>query len=98
MSLVADVSLKRKRAPMIQKILEIDYKGFHLVLDEEGRQGWKCVIGEQEILFPNAQAAEATIDEILTDTADIISKNKGVVIGKVLRSHVTKTVETENPY
>ena len=83
---------------MIQKILEIDYKGFHLVLDEEGHQGWKCVIGEQEILFPHTQAAEAAIDEILKDTADIITKHKGVVIGKVLRSHVTKTAETDKPY
>ena len=83
---------------MIQKILEFDYKGFHLVLEEEGRQGWKCVIGEQEILFPHTQAAEAAIDEILKDTSDIITKNKGVVIGKVLRSHVTKAVETDKPY
>lgn len=82
---------------MIHKILEIDYKGFHLVLDEV-RHGWKCVIGEQEILFPNAQAAEKVIDEILKDTADVIAINKGVVIGKVLRSQVTKTVEVEKPY
>ena len=73
----------------------MNYKGFHLVLDEEGQDGWKCVIGEQEILFPNLKAAEKAIDEILKDAADAITKNKGVVIGKVLRSQVTKTVEVE---
>lgn len=83
---------------MIQKILEINYKGFHLVLAEEGHNGWKCVIGEQEILFPHAQAAEAAIDEILKDATDAITKNKGVVIGKVSRSQVTKTVEVEKLY
>ena len=82
---------------MILKILETNYKGFHLVLDEEGH-GWKCVIGEQEILFPTSQAAEKAIDEILKDTADVITKNNGVVIGNVLRSQVTKTVEIEKLY
>ena len=80
---------------MVQKILEINYKGFHLVLAEEGQCGWKCVIGEQEILFPHSQAAEAAIDEILRDATAAITKNKGVVIGKVSRSQVTKTVEVE---
>ena len=80
---------------MIKKILEVNYKGFHLVLAEEGQNGWKCVIGEQEILFPNSQAAENAIDEILKDATDAITKSKGVVIGKVSMSHVTKTVEVE---
>ena len=83
---------------MIQTILEINYKGFHLVFHEEGQKGWKCVIGEQEVLFPHAQAAEKAIDEILKDAADVITKNDGVVIGKVPKSHVTATVATENPY
>jgi hypothetical protein len=83
---------------MIQKILEVNYKGFHLALAEEGQNGWKCVIGEQEILFPHAQAAEAAIDEILKDAAAAIAKNNGMVIGKVLKSQVTKTVEVEKPY
>ena len=83
---------------MIRKILEMNYKGFHLVLVEEGQAGWKCVIGEQEILFPNSQAAETAIDEILKDSATAITQNKGVVIGKVLRSQVTKTVEVEKLY
>ena len=82
---------------MILKILETNYKGFHLVLDEE-RHGWKCVIGEQEILFPHSQAAETAIDEILKDSAAAIKNNKGVVIGKAPRSRVTKTVEEEKPY
>ena len=80
---------------MIQKILEINYKGFRLVLAEEGQEGWMCVIGEQNILFPNSQAAEKAIDEILKDATAAITKNKGVVIGKVSRSQVTKTVEVE---
>ena len=83
---------------MIKKILEVNYKGFHLVLAEEGQNGWKCVIGEQEILFPNSQAAENAIDEILKDATDAITKSKGVVIGKVSRSQVTKTVEIEKLY
>ena len=83
---------------MIKKILEVNYKGFHLVLAEEGQNGWKCVIGEQEILFPNSQAAENAIDEILKDATDAITKNKGVVIGKVSKSQVTKTVEIEKLY
>ena len=83
---------------MIQKIVEVNYKGFHLVLAEEGQHGWKCVIGEQEILFPNSQAAESAIDEILADTADVIKKHKGTVVGKVLKSQVTKPVETEKLY
>lgn len=82
---------------MINKILEMNYRGFHLVLDEE-RHGWKCVIGEQEILFPNSQAAQKAIDEILVDTADVITNNEGVVIKKVQRSRVTKTVEVEKIY
>ena len=80
---------------MIQKILEMNYKGFRLVLVEEGQIGWKCVIGEQEILFPHLKAAEAAIDEILKDSAAAITKNNGVVIGKAMRSQVTKTVEVE---
>lgn len=81
---------------MIHKILEMNYKGFHLVLDEG--HGWKCVIGEQEILFPTSQAAESAIDEILADTTNVIQKHKGTVIGKVLKSQVTKTVEIEKLY
>lgn len=83
---------------MIRKILEMNYKGFHLVLVEEGQIGWKCVIGEQEVQFPRLKAAEAAIDDILKDSAATITKNKGVVIGKVSRSQVTKTVEVENLY
>lgn len=81
---------------MIKKILEYDYNGFHLVLAEEG--GWKCIIGEKEILFPYATAAEAAIDELLKDADSVIAKHKGKVICKVPRSNVTKTVDVENPY
>ena len=83
---------------MIQTILEVNYKGFHLVFHEEGQKGWKCIIGEQEILFPHSQAAEAAIDEILKDSATAITKNDGVVIGKVAKSHVVATVAMEKPY
>ena len=82
---------------MIKKVLEIDYKGFHLVLNEEGH-GWKCVIGEEEILFPNSQAAEMAINEILKDSADVIKKREGKVLRKVPQSMVTKTVEVEKLY
>jgi len=83
---------------MIYKVLEYDYKGFHLVLDEEDGVGWKCVIGGKEIKFPNAQAAEATINEILEYAKQIIKKNGGKVLRTVSVSKVTKTVEVENPY
>ena len=83
---------------MIVKILESDYKGFHLVLNEEGQRGWKCIIGEQEILFPNMQAAELAINEILKDSAAVIKKRDGVVLRKVPKSMVTKTVEVEKLY
>lgn len=82
---------------VINKILEMQYKGFTLVLDEENH-GWKCIIGEQEILFPHSQAAESAIDEILKDSANAIKKHEGVVIKKVSYSQVTKTVEVEKPY
>lgn len=83
---------------MIYKVLEYDYKGFHLVLAEEDEIGWKCVIGGKEIKFPNAQAAEATINEILEYAKQIINKNGGKVLRTVSVSKVTKTVEVENPY
>jgi hypothetical protein len=82
---------------MIQKILEMNYKGFHLVLNEEGH-GWKCVIGEQEILFPTEQAAEKAIDEILDGITAAIAKQKGVVTSTVSLSQVFKTVEVEKLY
>ena len=78
---------------MIYKILEYDYKGFHLILDEEGGIGWKVVIGEQEIKFPHSQAAESAINEILSSANEAIARHNGTVIKKVLHSHVTKTVE-----
>lgn len=83
---------------MILKILEYDYKGFHLVLDEEGGVGWKCIIGDKEIKFPNAQAAEATISDILKDVNTLIKKNNGKVVQIVPESKVTKTAEMERLY
>lgn len=78
---------------MIYKILEYDYKGFHLILDEEGGIGWKVIIGEQEIKFPHSQSAEAAINEILSGANEIIASHNGTALGKVPRSHVTKTIE-----
>lgn len=83
---------------MIYKVLEYDYKGFHLVLDEEDGTGWTCVIDGKEIKFPNAQAAEATINEILEYAKQIIKKNNGKVLRTVSVSKVTKTVEVEKIY
>lgn len=82
---------------MILKIVESNYKGFHLVLDEE-RHGWKCVIGEQEILFPTSQDAKSAINEILKDSAAAIKERKGVVLRNVPHSQVTKTVEVDKAY
>ena len=82
---------------MIHKIIECNYKGFHLVLDEE-RHGWKCVIGEQEILFPTSQDAKLAINEILKDSAAVIKERKGVVLRTVPHSQATKTVEMDKLY
>ena len=82
---------------MIQKILEYDFKGFHLVLDKEGG-GWNCVIGTEEIKFPNAAEAEVALSAILVDSKKIIERHYGVVVRKVPISTVTKTVEIENIY
>ena len=81
---------------MVIEIKEYNYKGFHLILNKNS--GWKCVIGEQEILFPHSQAAETAIDEILKDATNIIARNKGVAIGKSPRSQVTKTVVQKKAY
>lgn len=83
---------------MILKVLEIDYKGFHLVLNEEGKRGWKCVIGDMEYLFPNEQAAEAAIRAILKNADEAIAQYGGTKIRKVDDKWITKTVEVENPY
>lgn len=83
---------------MILKVLEYDYKGFHLILDDEGGTGWKCIIGRKEIKFPNATAAEATISELLNDSDQVIKKNGGKVVQAVPESKVTKTVEIESLY
>lgn len=83
---------------MILKVLEIDYKGFHLVFHDEGKVGWKCIIGNQEFLFPHRTAAEAAINEILKEADLIIEKRGGTKIRKVDNTKVTKTVEVEKPY
>lgn len=83
---------------MIQKILEYDFKGFHLVLAEDGQNGWKVIIGEQVVLFPTSQAAEKAINEILKDSVAAIKNNNGTVIDKVMKSEVTKTVAVEKLY
>lgn len=82
---------------MIFKILEYNYKGFHLVLDEAD-PGWKCIIGEKEIRFRTSQDAESAINEILKDADKAIEQHKGIPVCKVPGCLVTKTVETEKPY
>lgn len=82
---------------MILKILEYNYKGFHLVLNEAD-SGWNCIIGEKEIKFRTSQDAESAINEILKDAAKAIEQHKGIPVSKVPVCQVTKTVETENPY
>ena len=60
---------------MIIEIKEYQYKGITLNRVED--QGWKCILGDREYLFPHCQAAEAAIDEIFWNIKPIISKNKG---------------------
>lgn len=83
---------------MVLKVLEVDYKGFHLVFDEEGKRGWKCVIGDKEFLFPNKQAAESAISEILKDADKAIARCCGTKVKKVDVRKVTRTKEIEKLY
>ena len=82
---------------MIKKVLEYDIKGFHLILDEKNG-GWNCVIGNQEIKFPNLQAAKAAITTILKDADSAIKSEGGIVVRKVPEQNITKSVAIEKPY
>ena len=82
---------------MILKILEYNYKGFHLVLDET-EPGWKCIIGEKEVKFRTSQNAESAINEILKDADKAIDQYNGITVSKVPVCEVTKTEETEKLY
>lgn len=62
---------------MIIEIREYDYRGFHLKHSEGN--GWILVVGEDEYLFPNANAAEVTINEFLRV---LIPKNNGKKLKK----------------
>ena len=82
---------------MILNILEYNYKGFHLVLDED-EPGWKCIIGDKEIRFRTSQDAEFAINEILKDANKAIKQNEGITVRKVPICEVTKTEEIEELY
>ena len=45
---------------MIIDVKELDYKGFHL---KRADQGWKIVLNDVEVMFPNFNAASAAIDD-----------------------------------
>ena len=65
---------------MIIEVTESVYKG--ILLERVKDKGWKCNLGGQEYLFPHYTAAQAAIDEIYADIKPVITKNKGVKIGK----------------
>ena len=46
---------------MIIEVKELDYKGFHLKHLPD--KGWKIVLNDVEIMFPNFNAASAAIDD-----------------------------------
>ena len=60
---------------MIIEVKEFKYKGITLTLVKD--QGWKCILGEHEYLFPHCQAAESAIDEIFSNIKPIVAKNNG---------------------
>lgn len=82
---------------MIYKILESDYKGFHLVYDEVNN-GWNAIIDEYEIKFPNFSAAQSAINRILDSSKDIIKENGGKIIRKPTKFGTSKMVETDSLY
>lgn len=60
---------------MVIEITEYNYKGFHLQLVKG--DGWKLVLDGEEILFPNAVAAEAAINEFYRE---VVTKHTGRLI------------------
>lgn len=46
---------------MMIDVTELDYKGFHLKHTQD--KGWKIMLNDVEILFPNFNAASAAIDD-----------------------------------
>lgn len=82
---------------MVYRIVESDYKGFHLVHDE-ANNGWNAIIDEYEIKFPNFNAAQCAINRILDISKDIIKENGGKIIRKPTKFGTSKMVEEEYPY
>ena len=84
---------------MIRRITEKTYRGFTLVLSEDkGNTGWKCFIGETEYLFPNQQAAESTINQVVEASKDIIKQHDGKKLQSVPIHGGTKWIEVDKPY
>jgi len=65
---------------MIIEIKEYTYKG--ITLNHVEDEGWKCILGDREYLFPHSQAAHSAIDEIFSNIKPIIDKNKGKALPK----------------
>lgn len=84
---------------MIHKVTEHVYRGFTLVLNEDkGKNGWKCFIGETEYLFPNVQAAQSAINQVLEASIDIIKKHDGKKLQSVPIHGGIKWIEVDKPY
>lgn len=84
---------------MIHQIVEKTYRSFNLVYhDEKGNTGWKCFIGETEYLFPNQQAAESAINQVVEASKDIIKQHDGKKLQSVPIHGGTKWIEVDKPY
>lgn len=84
---------------MIHMMTEKTYRGFNLVYhDGKGNTGWKCFIGETEYLFPNQQAAESAINQMLESSKDIIKQHDGKKLQSVPIHGDVKWIEVDKPY
>ena len=59
---------------MIIEVTESVYKG--VLLERVKDKGWKCNLGGQERLFPYYTAAQAAIDEMISDTKPVVPQCK----------------------
>ena len=79
---------------MIYKVLESEYKGFRLVLDESGdKYIWNCIIGDYVLKFPTIIDAHEFIDNITKEGKVIARKYGGKVVSEPPTFGKSKSVE-----
>lgn len=57
---------------MIIEVTDVKYKGFRIVHADDN--GWKIVLRDDEIMFPNFVAAQGAVDEFILK---VVPKYKG---------------------